>query len=146
MLMKPYKWEIPHVKPDTIYKIGTSDFISKKLVKTFEHATPFQNNDEIIKLLHVQDLAHFFRKYKYIHIGLVQIAFKTLTLLGQNTSIQCTLRDGRCLDWKASLMGDIETSLSHGPVYYNIYPNLSIELMDPNLSEVLELRVLTHGY
>ena len=43
-------------------------------------------------------------------------------------------------------MGAIETSLSHGPVYFNIYPNLSIALSDHNLSRVLELRLQTHGY
>lgn len=43
-------------------------------------------------------------------------------------------------------MGTIKTSLSHGPVYFNIYPNLSIALIDPNLSKVLELIILTNGY
>ena len=86
------------------------------------------------------------QKYKYVHIGLVQIAFKPLTLLGQNTSLQCTLRDDHCINWKASLMGAIETSLSHGPVYFNIYSNLSVALSDHNLSRVLELRLQTHGY
>ena len=88
------KWTIPKVKPDTIYKIGKLDFSSKRIIKTFEHAMHVQNNDEIIHLLHFQDLYPFLEHYKYVHIGLVQIAFMALTLLGQNTSIQCTLRDG----------------------------------------------------
>lgn len=140
------KWTIPKVKEETIYKIRTFDFTSRKIIKTFEHEVPSQNDDEVIQLLQIQDLVHFLKKYKYVHIGLVQITFKPLTLLGQNTSLTCTLRDGRCLDWKASLMGAIETSLSHGPVYFNIYPNLSIALIDPNLSKVLELIILTNGY
>ena len=86
------------------------------------------------------------QKYKYVHIGLVQIAFKPLTFLGQNTSLQCTLRDGCSINWKASLMGAIETSLAHGPVYFNIYQNLSVSLTDHNLSRVLELRLQTLGY
>ena len=140
------KWTIPTVDPKTIYKIGHFNFFSKQIIKTFEHASCIQNNDEIIRLIHINDFIPFIDKYKYIHIGLVQIAFKPLTLLVQNTSIQCTLRDGRCLNWKASLMGAIETSLSHGPVYFDIYPNLSIAMTDANLFDVLELRVLTHGY
>ena len=43
-------------------------------------------------------------------------------------------------------MGAVETSLSHGPVYFDIFPNLSVALSDVNLSKVLELRVLSHGY
>ena len=43
-------------------------------------------------------------------------------------------------------MGAIETSLSHGPVYFDIYPSLSVALCDVNISDILELRVLTHGY
>ena len=43
-------------------------------------------------------------------------------------------------------MGAIETSLSHRPIYFNIYPNLSIALSDHNLSRVLELRLQTHAY
>ena len=140
------KWTIPSVDPYTIYRKGKFQFLSRTIIKTFEHASCIQNNDEIIRLIHVNDFVPFLKDYKYIHIGLVQIAFKPLTLLGQNTSIQCTLKDGRCLNWRASIMGAIETSLSHGPVYFDIYPNLSVALCDANLSNVLELRVLTHGY
>ena len=140
------KWTIPKVKLDTIYKIGTFDFSSRKIIKTFEHAVSIQHEDEIMYLLHLQYLYPFLQKYKYVHIGLVQIAFKPLTLLGQNTSIQCTLRDGQCLDWRASLMGAIENSLSYVPVFFNIHPNLSIALTNANMSKVLELRVLSNGY
>lgn len=140
------KWTIPTVDPKTIYKIGHFNFFSKTVIKTFEHAPCIQTNDEIIRLININDFVPFIGKFKYIHIGLVQIAFKPLTLLGQDTSIQCTLRDGRCLNWRASLMGAIETSLSHGPVYFDIYPNLSVSMTDANLSDVLELKVLTHNY
>ena len=43
-------------------------------------------------------------------------------------------------------MGAIETRLAYGPVYFDIYPNLSVALSDQNLSKVLELRILSHGY
>ena len=72
-------------------------------------------------LLSVQDLMPFYKEYKYIHIGLVQIALKPLTLLGQNTSIQCTLRDGRCTNWRASLMGAMAQ-------YILIYTQISVLL------------------
>ena len=33
-----YQDVIPKVKPETIYKIGTFDFTSRKIIKTFEHS------------------------------------------------------------------------------------------------------------
>ena len=59
------------MKPETIYKIGTFDFTSRKIIKTFEHEVLLQNDDKVIQLLQIQDLVHFLEKYKYVHIGLV---------------------------------------------------------------------------
>ena len=42
-------------------------------------------------------------------------------------------------------MGVMQTSLCHGPVYFNIYPNLSLSLTDPNILEVATLNIKTHG-
>ncbi|KAL4581677.1 hypothetical protein LXL04_006204 [Taraxacum kok-saghyz] len=47
---------------------------------------------------------------------LVQIAFKPLTLQGLPESFLAVLRDARNRNWKQSLMGIIESSLSHGPI------------------------------
>ena len=53
------KWTIPTVDPATIYKKGTFNFLSKKIIKTFEHASCIQNNDEIIHLIHINDFIPF---------------------------------------------------------------------------------------
>ena len=65
------KWTIPTVDPKTIYKIRHFNFFSKQEIKTFEHASCIQNNDEIIRFIHINDFIPFIGKYKYIHIGLV---------------------------------------------------------------------------
>ena len=70
------KWTVPTVDPKTIYKRGHFNFFSKTIIKPFEHASCIQNNDEIIRLIHINDFIPFLKTYKYIHIGLVQIAFK----------------------------------------------------------------------
>ncbi|KAH0639493.1 hypothetical protein KY290_036759 [Solanum tuberosum] len=51
-----------------------------------------------------------------MHIGLVQVAFKPLTLGGLPESFIAALRDGRNQNWKKSLIGTIQTSLAYGPV------------------------------
>ena len=59
----------------------------------------------MIKLLTDEDIDPYREKYKYLHIGLIQVAFKPLTLQGLNASILSCLRDARCHNWTQSLMG-----------------------------------------
>ena len=58
----------------------------------------------IIKLLTPQDINRYQNHYNYLHIGLVQIAFKPLTLQGLPESFLAVLRDARNRNWKQSLM------------------------------------------
>ena len=104
------------------------ELISSMTVKTMEQTLSLGQDNESINLINSHDIIRYRGKYKFMHISLVQIAFKPLTLLGLNACIQATLRDARCLSWIPSIMGVVETSLSHGPVYFNVYPNLTLSL------------------
>ncbi|KAI8554886.1 hypothetical protein RHMOL_Rhmol05G0131600 [Rhododendron molle] len=139
-------WTIPPVRSSTIYGHGTFNFKSTLAIKTKEKTESIELNDKIINLMDRSDLLAHMRNYNYVHIDLVQIALKPLTLLGMDTCLQVTLRDGRCNNWRSSIMGAIETSLCHGPVYFNTYPNLSLSLTDRNIGEVLNCRIQTRGY
>jgi len=61
--------------------------------------------EQTIKLLNEEDIQQYVEKYKYIHIGLIQVAYKALTLQGLNASILSFLRDARCLSWTSFLVG-----------------------------------------
>jgi hypothetical protein len=139
-------WTIPPVRPSTIYGHGLFEFRSTMAVKTMEKTESIELNDKIINLIDRTDLLAHMRNYNYVHIGLVQIALKPLTLLGMDTCLQVTLRDGRCNNWRSSIMGAIETSLCHGPVYFNAYPNFTLSLTDRNIGEALNCRIQTRGY
>ncbi|KAK9671709.1 hypothetical protein RND81_12G049400 [Saponaria officinalis] len=65
---------------------------------------------------------------------------------GLPESFVAALRDARNLDWKKSIMGVIKTSLAHGPVYFDVYPNLTLSISDDNILDALTLNVKTHGY
>ncbi|KAK2362998.1 hypothetical protein QL285_088017 [Trifolium repens] len=67
-------------------------------------------------------------------------------MLGLNSSIMAYVRDGRCKDFKPSLAALIETSLCHGPVYFDVSPNLSLSLTDKHLSDAMQLTIHTSGY
>ncbi|KAG5590172.1 hypothetical protein H5410_040686 [Solanum commersonii] len=99
------KWTIPKISPRIIYHMGTFEKIG-------------------FKLLSENDLAPYRDIYHFMHIGLVQVAFKPLTLRGLSKSFIVALRDGRNHNWKKSLIETIQTSLAYEPVYLNAYPNL----------------------
>ncbi|KAL9680935.1 hypothetical protein QQ045_012716 [Rhodiola kirilowii] len=111
------KWTIPKIEPSLIYKLGTFEKMGlKQVVKTTEETIPLDSEELTIRLLDESDLLLYRNSHKFIHIGLVQIAFKPLTLEGLPESFIAALRDGRNLDWKQSLMEIIQTSLAHDQV------------------------------
>lgn len=141
------KWTIPKIEPKTIYQLGTFEKLGlKQLVKTTEESISLHNDEMIIRLFSEKDILPYRNTHKFLHIGLVQIAFKPLTLEGLPESFIAALRDGRNLNWKQSLMGIIQSSLAHGPVYFDVYPNLQLSLSDVNILDALTLNVKTHGY
>lgn len=144
-LEKLNKWVIPSVPKKEIYNFGMFDFKSRMAVKTIEQNVRISKDSQDIYMLCKKDLESF-KEYKYIHVGLIQIAIRPLTLLGLNTSIMAYVRDGRCNDFKQSLAAVIESSLCHGPVYFDIAPNLSLSLSDKHLFEALQMNIHTNGY
>ena len=140
------EWTIPSIESKKIYKLGFFKFISQKAIKTVEQSISLDSDIETLKLLCLRDIQRYFSRYHYIHIGCIQVAFKPLTLIGTNASLRAHLRDARCNDFKKSTMGIIKTSLCHGPVYFNVFPNLNLSLTDKNLFEAVTLQIQTHGY
>ncbi|KAG5579602.1 hypothetical protein H5410_050229 [Solanum commersonii] len=88
-----------------------------------------------IRLLNERDINLYKTQYSYLHIGMVQIAFKPLTLKGLPKTFLATLCDARNLNFRQSLMGLIESM-----------PNLQLSLTDANILDALTLNVKTYGY
>ncbi|KAG5591110.1 hypothetical protein H5410_041624 [Solanum commersonii] len=134
------KWTIPKISPRIIYQMGTFEKLSlKQVVKTTEETITIESDNQTFRLLSDNDLATYRDIYRFMHIGLVQVAFKPLTLRGLPESFIAALQDGRNHNWKKSLIGTIQTSLAYGPVYFNAYPNLQISLQDENSLSFLML-------
>ncbi|KAG5584788.1 hypothetical protein H5410_045222 [Solanum commersonii] len=107
----------------------------KQVVKTTEETITIDSDNHTFRILSDNDLAPYRDIYRFMHIGLVQVAFKPLTLRGLPESFIAALRDGT-----------IQTSLAYGSVYFNAYPNLHISLQDENSLSSLMLNVKLHGY
>ena len=54
------------------------------------------------------------------------------------------LRYARLLNVDDLLLGIFESNVAQGPVYFNCYPNFSVEIEDPNILDTLTLKVKTN--
>ncbi|KAM3198755.1 hypothetical protein P3L10_034506 [Capsicum annuum] len=136
-------WSIPEESFNTIYQIGKFSFLKKHNIKTSESTVAINNSLEIIQLFNELDINRFKNQFNYLHVGLVQVAIKPLFRQGLDIPVCAILRDARLLNFDDSLLGVIQSNLSDGPVYFNCYPNFSVDINDPNIMDVLTLNVKT---
>ncbi|KAG5591055.1 hypothetical protein H5410_041569, partial [Solanum commersonii] len=92
------KWTISKVSIKTIYDYGWFDKISnKQLIKTTEQSLALNSSEQTIRLLNKRDIEFYKSQYKFLHIGMVQIAFKPLTLKGLPETFLAALCNARNL-------------------------------------------------
>ncbi|KAH1256619.1 polyprotein [Glycine max] len=141
-------WNIPEIPQDQLYVPET---IKDKhnfdyIIKTIENNIPLgQEVGEEFHLLSKNSIYEHSRKYKYLHIGCVQVAIKPLIDMGIDAAVLMCLRDIRPNQFEDSLIGTVETSLGQGPIYFNCYPNKTVSLMDKNILDSLFLNIHFHG-
>ena len=84
---------------------------------------------------------HLQAKYRFMHIGLVQVAIKPLLKKGINAPIYMALRDKRLRKYKSSLLAVIQTNICKGPIFFNCYPDFMVDLTCPMTTEALKLDI-----
>lgn len=140
-------WKPPTTPISTIYKKGILDFKAARAIKIKEKVVPLYSENQSMSLLSKKTILKYINQgYRFMHIGLVQIAIKPLTVEGLNTSMHVALRDCRHINYKDSLLGLFETSLTNGPIYSNCFPNFTVSLTDPHIMKILTLDILTLNY
>ena len=85
--------------------------------------------------------SHLNANYRFMHISLVQVAIKTLLKKCINTPIYMALRDKRLKKYKSSLLAVIQTNACKGPIFFNCYPNFTVDLTCPVTIEALKLDI-----
>ena len=106
-------WVMPRTDIDTLYKIGLFEFKKAYSVQTHEEAISLQNGMQSIGMIsHIAIAQHLQAKYRFMHIGLVQVAVKPLLRTGINAPIYLALRDKRLRHYKSSLLCLLYTSPS----------------------------------
>ena len=141
-----HNWSIPKQEIKTIYKIGTFEKIHDYAIKQTENTISLNNEHKSIHLLSDRALQqHRNQNYKFIHIGLVQVAIKPLFRLGKDTPVCMILRDARHQDFNNSLLALAQSNLANGPIFFNCYPNFSLSLNDANVLDSLVLTIKTQN-
>ena len=139
-------WSIPKQEIKTIYKIGTFEKIHDYAIKQTENTISLNNEHKSIHLLSEKAIhQHKNQNYKFIHIGLVQVAIKPLFRLGIDTPVCMILRDARHQDFNNSLLALAQSNLANGPIFFNCYPNFSLSLNDANVLDSLVLTIKTQN-
>ncbi|KAJ0039084.1 hypothetical protein Pint_22066 [Pistacia integerrima] len=136
-------WDLPKVSKQEIYETKTSIFNFKKdhSIKTTEDTILLPHSQQPIQLFNPQAIQKHRKKYKFLHIGLVQVGVKSLSHEVNDTSILLCLRDKRMLDFDSSILSVLEYPLADGPVHFNYYPNIMLSLEDQNILHVLSLYI-----
>ena len=80
-------WDIPKLRVSTIYNKGSFVLKSDYIIKTVEEALPIIGEIMEVPLISQSLIDSYRQKYKYLHLGLVQIAIKPLTREGLNNSV-----------------------------------------------------------
>ncbi|KAG5619555.1 hypothetical protein H5410_004773 [Solanum commersonii] len=117
-------------------------FTIHNIEETCESTIAINNSLEIIRLLKDNDINCYKSDYNYLHIGLVQVAIKPLFRKGLDIPVCVILRDGRFLNFDDSMLGVLQSNLADGPVYFNCYPNVSVDINDPNVMDSLTLNTM----
>lgn len=136
-------WSIPKQNINAIYKIGTFDFLQDYSIKTHEQTIPINKEYQNMQLLSVEAIKRHRKNYKFLHIGLIQVAIKPMFRLGIDAPVLLILRDARHTNFNNSLLAMAESNISNGPIYFNCYPNFTIGLFDPNILDTLTLTIKT---
>jgi hypothetical protein len=125
-----HKWNIPKIKYTDIYTDSSwtqNIFKSEYAVKTVEQTYAISGKNCTFQLFGKKFLEEAkAKKYKFLHIGSVQVAIKPLTRLGIDASVLLCLRDARFLQFKPSILGMIQSSVYAGPVHFDVFPNMLI--------------------
>ncbi|PIM98952.1 hypothetical protein CDL12_28556 [Handroanthus impetiginosus] len=111
-----------------------------------EESIPLQEGFKELSMLSKKLIEQHKQKYKYLHLGMIQIGLKPLTRLGLNTSALILVRDKRHNQFEDSLLGIVESTLCDGPVYFKCFPNFTVSLTDANIMQSLILNIKTEGF
>ena len=143
-------WVLPIIQKDMIYKKSIFQLKSKYVCEMMEGDLEIKdceydvgevnliNWENILK--HNKD-----RKYRYIHVGSVQIQITPLQYYGKDIDLYALLCDIRHTKFNNQIITGIKTNLCNGSVGFNCRPGYYVSLKDEFAKNFLSLKIKTVG-
>ncbi|KAH7571090.1 hypothetical protein JRO89_XS05G0252000 [Xanthoceras sorbifolium] len=97
-------WKIHKVSKESVYPKGIFNFKNKYSVQTTAGDISSTNEKISIPLLDPHAIAKHKQKYRYVHIGLLQVYVTPLMFRGINGSISLFLKDKRLFDFSDTFL------------------------------------------
>ncbi|KAK2635280.1 hypothetical protein Ddye_030072 [Dipteronia dyeriana] len=136
-------WKIDEVSKESVYPKGIFNFKKKYSIQTTKGDISSNNEKVSIPLLDPLVIAKHKQKYRYVHIGLVQVFVTPLVYKGVNGSISLFLKDKRLVDFSDSFLNIPQASEIEDPI--NFFPNLMVSLEEIDVLHNLTLNVTFHN-
>ncbi|KGN66494.1 hypothetical protein Csa_006902 [Cucumis sativus] len=144
------KWKIPKIPTTKIYKSNPFIFFSDPFIKTKEETMPCENGSQVFRLISGNPMVDNFQEkrfYTRLNMGMIQIGVKTLTTkIPSNASIILCVFDTRNDNFEDSILGLVESKLIDGPIFFNIFPNITMPIFHPKLLESFVLIAMVQGF
>ncbi|TXG57291.1 hypothetical protein EZV62_018604 [Acer yangbiense] len=136
-------WKIDEVSKESVYPKGIFNLKKKYSIQTTKGNISSNNEKVSIPLLDPLVIAKHKQKYRYVHIGLVQVFITPLVSSGVNGSISLFLKDKRLFDFSDSFLNVPQASEIQDPI--NFFPNLMVSLEEIDVLHHLTLNVKFHN-
>lgn len=139
------KWKYPKTPINKIYDKKIFDLFPNYTIKDLEETDTFTEHKRDVYIQPLCNLINLRRDYKFLHLGLIQVAIKPLARVGIGAPIVVCLRDDRHRDFHSSLLAMVELDSTNGPFYFNCSPNFAVPFKECVVSELLALQIKTNG-
>ncbi|KAK9020364.1 hypothetical protein V6N11_010388 [Hibiscus sabdariffa] len=79
--------------------------------------------------------------YSHIHFGAIRLALNYHGVEGKPVVARIALLDTRYLKYQDACIGTVEASMNNGLVMVTLFPNFTMALEDPNLTDALKVQI-----
>jgi len=143
-------WVLPIIQKDMIYKKSIFQLKSEYVCEMMEEDLEIKdceydvgevnliNWENILK--HNED-----RKYRYIHVGSIQVQITPLQHYGKDIDLYALLYDIRETKFNNQIITRIKTNLCNGSVEFNYRPGYYVSLKDEFAKKILSPKIKTIG-
>ncbi|KAF7825326.1 putative viral movement protein [Senna tora] len=140
---------ITKVPVHQIYKatlFSRINFLNGYKIKSLENSFPVGTKQKDIYFLSRDSIREHRSKYKYLHIGLIQVSFHPLSLArNSQEKVYVCLRNAKNPNFEESILVAFESSMESG-IKFNWFPDFSSPMADLANSNGLVITIEGHGF